>query len=844
MIIMEQLVKKLLVVVGISLNTANALAYDFEANGIYYNILSEYDKTVEVTYRSGSYYSYSGDVVIPEQVQYNEELYRVTTIGYGAFSGCSSLTSVTIPNSVTTIGYSAFNSCSLASVTIPNSVTTIGDGAFIGCTRLASVTILEGVTSIGSSAFSGCSSLASVTIPESVTSIGDSAFSGCSSLASVTIPNSVTTIDRFAFRGCSSLASVTIGVGIRSIADNAFNATDVKKAIWLSDTPPDSYYEFAEINYVCNDSYRFSNQVVCLLNTMKEINGVRYVPTGESEAAYDVIDYIGNETVITIEEDMNVINIEPYAFYDCRGLSSVSIPNSVTTIGGEAFNGCSGLTSLTIGSGVLSIDTNAFSSTNLKKVVWLPNTPPEGYENVSSARNYVSNDSYNGLDNVTVYPYLSSMFEAGGLKYVPVSPSERTCDAIDCSYNNTAENIAIGKTVNYRGIEMTLLDVKDYVCYGNDSIKTLQIKEYAGNIGESSFYGCSNLETVDISDMRGNIGDKAFYDCASLKGIGIPNTVAGIGKSCFSGCSSLKYATIGSEISLLPESCFRGCSSLPEIVIPSTVGSVGNNAFYGCSALARVDIANRQTELSLGYNSEYSNPDKRPLFSDCPLDSVYIGGNISYGTGSGSGYSPFYRNTSLRAVKITDQETEISENEFYGCTGLERVELGDGIESIGNYAFSGCSALESFTFGNSLATIGNEAFSDCTAMTRLVSKTEVPPVCGSQALDDINKWTCELFVPQKSLEAYKAAEQWKEFFFIKGDDSGESGGIDNIGAKEEISVISRNGYIEITGVENQEVEVYNLSGQLVYGGTETTINVPAKGIYIVKVAGQTFKVAL
>ena len=692
---------------------------------------------------------------------------------------------------------------------------------------------------------------------------------------------------------------------------------------------------------------------------MKEINGVRYVPTGESEAAYDVIDYIGNETVITIEEDMNVINIEPYAFYDCRGLSSVSIPNSVTTIGGEAFNGCSGLTSLTIGSGVLSIDTNAFSSTNLKKVVWLPNTPPEGYENVSSARNYVSNDSYNGLDNVTVYPYLSSMFEAGGLKYVPVSPSERTCDAIDCTYDNTAENIAIGKTVNYRGIEMTLLDVKDYVCYGNDSIKTLQIKEYAGNIGYNSFYdcgnlktvdiqnlegniggssfygcsnletvdisdmvgsigygafydctniktvdiqnlegnigessfyscgnletvnisdmvgsigndvfydcsnikavdiqnlegnigessfdGCSNLETVNISDMRGNIGDKAFYDCASLKGIGIPNTVAGIGKSCFSGCSSLEYATIGSEISLLPESCFRGCYSLPEIVIPSTVRSVGNNAFYGCSALTRVDIANRQTELRLGYNSEYSNIDKRPLFSDCPLDSVYIGGNISYGTGSGSGYSPFYRNTSLRAVKITDQETEISENEFYGCTGLERVELGDGIESIGNYAFSGCSALESFTFGNSLATIGNEAFSDCTAMTRLVSKTEVPPVCGSQALDDINKWTCELFVPQKSLEAYKAAEQWKEFFFIKGDDSGESGGIDNIGAKEEISVISRNGYIEITGVENQEVEVYNLSGQLVYGGTETTINVPAKGIYIVKVAGQTFKVAL
>ena len=1020
---MKLIAQKLLTLIAVLSVSVSVYAYDFEVDGIYYNILSVQGKTVEVTYReysNGTYSDYSGGVVIPEQVQYNEELYRVTSIGEYAFEDCSSLVSVTIPEGVTSIGEYAFEDCSslasvtipesvtsigdrafwncsslasvtipesvtsigdyafsycrslasvtipegvtsigggafrscssLASVTIPEGVTSIGDYAFSGCSSLASVTIPESVTSIGGSAFSGCSSLASVTIPESVTSFGDSAFNGCSSLtsvnisdlsawcridfktqdsnplcyghnlylngalvtdlvipedvseiksyaflggrcitsvtipegvtsigdyafdgcssltsvtipegvtsigdwafsscsslASVTIPNSVTSIGGSAFRNCSSLASVAIGVGIRLIADSAFGFTDVKKAIWLSDTPPDDYYEFAEINYVCNDSYRFSNQIVYPLNSMKEINGVRYVPTGESEAAYDVIDYIGNETVITIEEDMNVINIGPYAFYDCCGLSSVSIPNSVTTIDQWAFDGCSGLTSLTIGSGVLSIDINAFSSTNLKKVVWLPNTPPEGYENVSSARNYVSNDSYNGLDNVTVYPYLSSMFEAGGLKYVPVSPSERTCDAIDCTYDNTAENIVIGKTVNNRGIEMTLLDAKDYVCYGNDSIKTLQIKEYAGNIGECSFDGCSNLETVNINDMIGSIGDEAFYDCASLKGIGIPNTVVGIGKSCFSGCSSLEYATIGLGISLLPESCFRGCSSLPEIVIPSTVGSVGNNAFYGCSALARVDIADRQTELSLGYNSEYSNSDKKPLFSDCPLDSVYIGGNISYGTGSGSGYSPFYRNTSLRAVKITDQETEISENEFYGCTGLERVELGDGIESIGNYAFSGCSALESFTFGNSLATIGNEAFSDCTAMTRLVSKTEVPPVCGSQALDDINKWTCELFVPQKSLEAYKAAEQWKEFFFIKGDDSGESSGIDNIGAKEEISVISRNGYIEITGVENQEVEVYNLSGQLVYGGTETTINVPAKGIYIVRVAGQTFKVAL
>ncbi|HIR37773.1 MAG TPA: leucine-rich repeat protein [Candidatus Limisoma gallistercoris] len=342
----------------------------------------------------------------------------------------------------------------------------------------------------------------------------------------------------------------------------------------------------------------------------------------------------------------------------------------------------------------------------------------------------------------------------------------------------------------------------------------------------------------------GGIGSKSFYNCENLGGIEIPNTVTGIGSGCFQNCSSLAYAIIGSGVSDLPEYCFYGCSSLPEIAIPATVKRIGNNVFYGCTTLARVDIEDRQSELSLGYNSDYSSSDQRPLFSDCPLDSVYIGGNISYATGSDSGYSPFYRNTSLRAVKITDQETEISENEFYGCTGLTTVELGDGIESIGNYAFSGCSALDSFSFGHSVTTIGEEAFSDCTAMTRLQSRAEVPPVCGNQALDDINKWTCELFVPTKSLDAYKAADQWKEFFFITGEDYDKPGSVDAVSENGGVSVATYRDSIEIIGADNAVITVYNTNGQLVYSGTDTTIGGLARGVYIVQVGGQTFKVVL
>ena len=156
----------------------------------------------------------------------------VTSIGSEVFYGCSSLTSVTIPDSVTSIGYDAFSGCSsLTSVTIPDSVTSIVGGAFSGCSSLTSVTIPDSVTSIGGAAFYGCSSLTSVTIGNGVTSIGDNAFYGCSSLTSVTIGSGVTTIGNYAFYGCSSLTSVTIGNGVTSIGDNAFRGCSKLKDI-------------------------------------------------------------------------------------------------------------------------------------------------------------------------------------------------------------------------------------------------------------------------------------------------------------------------------------------------------------------------------------------------------------------------------------------------------------------------------------------------------------------------------------------------------------------------------------------------------------------------------------
>jgi len=271
--------------------------------------------------------------------------------GY-AFEGCSSLTTLTIPNSVIQIGNYAFKGCSsLTSISIPKSVISIGNSAFYECSSLASIIVENGnsnyqsmndilfnmdgtklikyppsktetsyeipdsVTEIEKYAFYGCTSLNSVTITNSVNYIGDSAFSSCSSLTTITIPDSIINIGSDAFKGCSSLTSIIV--------------------------------DKENLNYLSNNDVLFNND---------ETELIKY-PSGNTQTSYIIPN--------------SVTKIGNGAFSDCRSLTSITIPDSVTYIGSNAFSGCSSLTSISIPDSIINIGNNVFSDcTSLENVTF------------------------------------------------------------------------------------------------------------------------------------------------------------------------------------------------------------------------------------------------------------------------------------------------------------------------------------------------------------------------------------------------------------------------------------------------------------------------------------------
>ena len=428
---------------------SNSYGGYFVSGNIQYIITSEEDKTVEVTAYD---HNYSGDMIIPATVSYSGQTYNVTEIMSNAFLNCSSLTSITIPNSVTSIDIAAFR----------------------GCTGLTSITLSNSVTSIKDLTFYDCSSLTSITIPNSVTSIGNQAFEGCSNLTSITIPNNVTSIGTYAFDGCSSLTSITIPNSVTSIGFSAFSGTP-----WYNNQP----------------------------------NGVVYA----GKVAYTYKGSMYPNTEIILED--GTLGIASRFVLNCKNLTSITIPGSVTTIGESAFSGCTGLTSITIPSSVTTIGEDALYGCS-------------------------------GLTSVNV--------EQGNTTY----DSRNNCNAIiETATNTLIEGFKITTIPNS---VTSIGDMAFYCCKGMTSIT---IPSSVTRIGEWSFYKCTDLTSVTIPNSVTSIGDNAFNECSGLTTFTIPNSITRIGDYTFYRCRGLTSITIPNSVTRIGTYAFCDCDNLTSVTV-------------------------------------------------------------------------------------------------------------------------------------------------------------------------------------------------------------------------------------------------------------------------------------
>ena len=366
---------------------------------------------------------------------------NVSVISNYAFYKCSSLTSITIPDSVTSIGSDAFYDCSsLTSINIPNSVTSISSYAFEGCSSLTSITIPDSVTSIGDSAFYKCSSLTSITIPDSVTSIGSSAFEYCSSLTSITIPNSVTSIGSNAFYSCSSLTSITIGDSVTSIGSNAF------------------YYCSSLTSITIGDSV--------------------------TSIGFGAFEYCSSLTSITIPDSVTSIGFS--AFSSCSSLTSITIPDSVTSIGNYTFYNCSRLT----------IYCEAESQPEAWNTDWNPSARPVvwDYKNIMKKEIFVFKGYSIGPAGQVAFGY-DINYEAKSA-YEALTGDSLEFGAVFASYNNVGDNLPLdknGNSINKKVLKVNLTE-QTKQCY------EFIISGLTGDKGDNKL--CFTAYTFDGQDVK------------------------------------------------------------------------------------------------------------------------------------------------------------------------------------------------------------------------------------------------------------------------------------------------------------------------------------------------------
>ena len=565
----------------------------------------------------------------------------VTSIGNHAFYGCSSLTALELSNA-SSVGFKAFANCTSLSDVVLDGVETIGGYAFFGCNNLCSISFSDGLSSVGTSAF-GTSKFSTDSGPVSPTA---SNLAGCRFVGS----NSVLSLktddlavgDEFVCSGIKFKA-VSLNPNQASVAGRLPGTTVI-------DVPGSVSYS----------SSRFA------------------VVSVENQAFY-------NDSEIVSVDLEKVQNIGFKAFANCTSLKTVVL-GSIESIGSYAFFGCTGLCSVSLSDSLVSIGTSAFGKT--KFVI-------DGIAAAPVAKNLAGREfagSDGVLHDVQETVAVGTMFSSDSIDYLVVSASPRQVSVAGCA--SGVESITVPDSIAYKGNSYSVVSVKDQAFYNNAMIKSVDLGGVTA-VGFKSFANCTNLESIKMNSVV-SIGNYAFFGCTGLTSAEFSEGLESIGASSF---TKVKF--------------FYGTTEMP-----ASISNLAGKAFTGqCGTLylceAGVAVGTTFMTGALMFEVVGLNPDKVALCGvSAGTRDVVVPEKVTY---NGSEFlvasvadQAFYNNKAIVSIDLGGV-TAVGFKSFANCVLLKTVKM-DDVVSIGKYAFFGCTGLSSISFSTGLRSVESSSF--------------------------------------------------------------------------------------------------------------------------------------
>lgn len=700
---MKTTIQKLWMIIAVlwsSISAISASAYDFEVDGIRYDITSFTDLTVTASSISENT---EGSINIPSSVEFSGKTLTVMAIGDRFIEGNQKIMSLVISDGVIEIGSFAFNNCSnLSDVSIPESVIAIKSNAFAKCTNIKSIKA-NGTETIGDNCFEGCTSIESVSfsktenipvnafsgcskltlaefpsaqcigsnaftgcafslfdVPSSVNEIKSYAFSNCKQLESFIIPNNVKTIGPGLLNGCSSLKEVTIGSGITNlpwIFDNCSNLEklrieDSHSTLTFEYSGSRDFHDSTGVNSSKNLSSEYTPAVSMFANTtIKEVYIGRNLTTEvfaykRIEGANETRTYYYIPNPPFSSSGITKLEIGPLVTdYDMCQSKSTDLSHNVYVNGSwyGAFQNCVNLQEIKIRSSASLISKNSFAGCSSLKSVMIPNTVK--VIESGAFQNCVA------LESIDLGCYLTSLgnnvftgdLMLSSINLRSLTPPSYSTGFSSTEYINTAVNIPKGCIDNYKSAEPW----KNFwnLSESEDLISLFEVDEINYLVSSEN-----NVQVVGetISSLR-----KVLIPSTVLYS-GIQFFVSSIGDNAFKNCMKIEELEIGKGVANIGNNSFEGCGNLKNVCLPSSINTIGVGAFKNCKNLK---ICNLATPIEV-------------IPEEC-----------FYGCNSLSNYS-------------FDGVTEIGNSSFYGCNSLSKIIISPTIASIGFFAFSACSNIK------------------------------------------------------------------------------------------------------------------------------------------------------